>query len=29
VTVPGEAVDPDDLGSLSSYLSEFLLPALV
>ena len=29
VTVPGDAVDPDDPQSLSSYLSEFLLPALV
>ena len=28
VTVPGEAVDPDDAGSLASYLTEFLLPAL-
>lgn len=29
VTVPGDAVDPDDRRSLSAYLSEFLLPALV
>jgi AcrR family transcriptional regulator len=29
VTVPGDAVDPDDATSLSSYLEEFLLPALV
>lgn len=29
VTVPGEAVDPDDPSSLTSYLEEFLLPALV
>ncbi len=28
VTVPGEAVDPDDARSLTSYLEEFLLPAL-
>ena len=28
VTVPGEAVDADDPRSLTSYLEEFLLPAL-
>ena len=28
VTVPGDAVDPDDAGSLVAYLEEFLLPAL-
>jgi AcrR family transcriptional regulator len=29
VTVPGDAVNPDDPRSLTSYLEEFLLPALV
>ncbi|MFN2538673.1 MAG: TetR/AcrR family transcriptional regulator [Mycobacteriales bacterium] len=28
VTVPGDAVDPDDARSLSSYLEEFLVPSL-
>lgn len=28
VTVPGDAVDADDRASLSSYLTEFLLPSL-
>ena len=28
VTVPGETVDADDSGSVSSYLQDFLLPAL-
>jgi AcrR family transcriptional regulator len=29
VTVPGEVVDADDRRSLTAYLSEFLLPALI